>query len=732
MKKVELLSPAGNMEMAHLAIHNGADAIYLAGKSYGARKFAQNFNEEELIEVIQYAHLYGVKVYVTVNTIIYEHEIEDALNYIEFLYKNNVDALIMQDIGLITLTRKYFPNLEIHASTQCHNHNDSGLELWKKLGIKRAVLDREMTKEEIKQLKIDIEKEVFIYGALCICYSGCCLFSSLNGGRSGNRGECVGSCRMPYKLIENNKVVTTEGNYLLSAKELNTLDHLDELIDLDIDSFKIEGRMKSPSYVGYVTRCARNIIDAYYEGKQRKLTEEEKINLKKLFNRGFTKGYILNENNITNIKTPNHQGIEIGEVLGITNNKIKIKITNDTLNQEDGIRFTNSDTGMIVNRLYDKKGLLVNKLEKNEIGYIDKKDHIKNKDIILKTIDNKLNKSLEDYIPKRIPITIEVTCKINKPIKIKITDGKNHIEKYGDIIEKSTNKQVESIDIEKQLKKLGNTPYILAKINIEKDNNIFIRLSNLNALRRELTDELTKIRKEKRNYEVKLIPRIINELKKQSSTTKKKIHILTRTEEQLKECLKYKPDSIYTTNKYIYEKYKNNKNIYLRIDRVNTKENNIKESNLLVGDLGSTYLYSKDNTVITDYYLNIVNHASIDLLNQLKVKRITLSVELGLENTKELIEKISKKEKIEVLIYGRRELMIMKHNLKNGYLEDKFKNRYPIITENNLTHILEKSPLDNIEKIKEYQEIGIENYRIELWNESPKEIEKIFQKLKEI
>ena len=151
MKKIELLSPAGNMEMAHLAIHNGADAIYLAGKSYGARKFAKNFNDKELIEIIQYAHLYGVKVYVTVNTIIYEHELEDAINYIEFLYKNNVDALIMQDIGLITLTRKYFPNLEIHASTQCHNHNDSGLELWKKLGIKRAVLDREMTKEEIKK-----------------------------------------------------------------------------------------------------------------------------------------------------------------------------------------------------------------------------------------------------------------------------------------------------------------------------------------------------------------------------------------------------------------------------------------------------------------------------------------------------------------------------------------------------------------------------------------------------
>ena len=203
--RTELLSPCGNIECVYQAVNNGADAIYLAGKKFGARKYANNFTEEEIIKTINYCHLYGVKVYITVNTMIYEEEVKECLEYIEFLYKNNVDALIMQDIGLIDTVLKKYPNLEVHASTQCHNHNKEGISFLKSLGVKRIVLDRELSLDEINDIDIDIEKEVFIHGALCVSYSGCCLFSSMNGGRSGNRGECVGSCRQPYNLIENNK-----------------------------------------------------------------------------------------------------------------------------------------------------------------------------------------------------------------------------------------------------------------------------------------------------------------------------------------------------------------------------------------------------------------------------------------------------------------------------------------------------------------------------------------------
>ena len=289
----ELLSPAGNKECLYAAIHNGADAVYLGGKLFGARKFAGNFTKEELKEAVDYAHLYGVKVYVTVNTIIYNHEVKDLLEYVDYLYNIGVDAIIMQDIGMISLVRKTYPDLEINASTQIHNHNNDAISLLKELNIKKVVLDRELSLKEVKELDNRVEKEVFIHGALCNSYSGCCLFSSLNGGRSGNRGECVQSCRLPYKLIRNDKYIETENKYLLSTKELNTVAKFKELMDSDISSFKIEGRMKSPSYVGYVTKVYRKLINNYYENKPLELTEEEKDNLKILFNREFTNGYIF-------------------------------------------------------------------------------------------------------------------------------------------------------------------------------------------------------------------------------------------------------------------------------------------------------------------------------------------------------------------------------------------------------------------------------------------------------
>ena len=196
----ELLSPAGNMECLKAAVNNGADAIYLGGKTFGARAYAGNFSDEELKEAVNYAHLYGVKIYITVNTIIYNTEVDELIKYIEYLYKIGVDALIMQDIGMISLVKKVFPNMEVHASTQCHNHNNEGIKLLKELGVTRIVLDREMSLEEIENIDVDIEKEVFIHGALCVSVSGQCLLSSTIGNRSANRGRCAQPCRMKYSV----------------------------------------------------------------------------------------------------------------------------------------------------------------------------------------------------------------------------------------------------------------------------------------------------------------------------------------------------------------------------------------------------------------------------------------------------------------------------------------------------------------------------------------------------
>lgn len=403
--KKELLAPAGDFETLKQAIHNGCDAVYLGGKKFGARSFAPNFNEKELKEAISYCHLYGVKIYITVNTLVYEHEMKEVLDYIEFLYRNGVDALIMQDLGLISVVHERFPNLEIHASTQMHNHNSNQLKLLKELGITRVVLARELSLKEIEDLAktTDLELEVFVHGALCICYSGECLFSSLLLDRSGNRGSCAGICRLPFSLYEEESKVPTSGKYLLSPKELNELNNMEKLMASSITSFKIEGRMKSPTTIGYITRLYRQMMDQISNNEKPYLTPKQIKNLYSLFNREFTKGYLFEEadKDLMNNKSPNHHGIFLGQVLSVTKKRIKIKLEEE-LSQEDGIRFMPENKGMIVNYIYDQKGLLQHHAKQGTIVEVDNKIGLeKSGGSVRKTIDHQLEEELKNYSLKK-------------------------------------------------------------------------------------------------------------------------------------------------------------------------------------------------------------------------------------------------------------------------------------------------------------------------------------------
>ena len=738
MKKIELLSPVGNINTLYQAIHNGADAVYLAGTSYGARKFADNFTNEELVNAIKYAHLYGVKVYVTVNTLIHENELEDCLSYIELLHVNGVDAIIVQDIGLITMVRQKFPNLEIHASTQAHNYNEEGIKLLKSLGVTRVVLARELSLTEINNIKVDVEKEVFIHGALCVSYSGCCLFSSLNGGRSGNRGECVGSCRLPYKLIKNNEVVRLQDKYLLSTKELNTLNNVKELIESGIDSLKIEGRMKSPFYVGYVTRLYRTLIDKYYNNEELIISEEEIKKLKKLFNREFTNGYLFNDKDIMNIKTPNHLGLEIGKVIDIDKKYIKIKLTDDNLYQNDGIRFKDANQGMIVNRLYDKNKLLKNNIEVNNICYLDNKFIVKPGDILIKTIDNNLIKELENYSLKKINIDIKVECLLGEKLKIVITDGVNIVISYGNVIESSMNREVTNEDINKCINKLGNTPFKLNNIEINKDSNIFISLSNINETRRDAILKLIDLRE---NTKKEVIINEINNNYKEKLNNKINLNVLVRNIDQLKCAIDKKVDNIYITDYDLYSKYKELENVYYRVDRLDNKKE-LSNERLLVGELGNIYKYKDNNILIGDYYLNVTNSSTIEYLLSLGLNRVTISPELEDIKIKDMMHK---NYNVELIIYGRLELMLMKYcplkkclnyckECKNSkdkfFLENKDNERFPIIRNNCITHIMHSKNIDNIKEINKYIEMGITNYRIELFDEDYDEVSKLIEKIK--
>lgn len=724
----ELLSPAGNIECLKAAINNGADACYLGGKSFGARAFAGNFTNEELKEAVEYAHLYGVKIYITVNTIIYNNEVEEFIEYINYLYQIGVDALIMQDIGMISLVRQTFPNFEIHASTQLHNHNNEGIKALKALGVTKVVLDREMTLEQIENINVDIEKEVFIHGALCNSYSGCCLFSSLNGGRSGNRGECTQPCRLPYKLIKNGKYISNEDKYLLSTRELNTIHNFDKLMNSDITCFKIEGRMKSPSYVGYITRIYRKLIDNYQKNNKEIITKKEENNLKILFNRNFTNGYLFSDK-VMNISSSNHQGLEIGKVIDITPKKIKIKLS-DNLYQEDGLRFKQSNKGMIANFIYNEKNLLINEASKGDIIYLDNKINLKEKDILVKTSSPYLDKEILSTSIKKIPVDIEVTLENNYLIII-FKDNNNNIVKDKIKVDTPIKRSTTSEEVKEKLTKLGNTPFICNNINININKDIFVNMKDLNNIRRELCNKLIKERTSiKRNI-------IINKynLNYQKDTNYNiEVSLLARTKDQVQAALDMNIDRIYVDS-WLYQEYKDNNKVYLRLPRV-VNNYNYDSNNILATELGAIYKY-KNTNLISDYYLNVVNNYSIKYLLDKGVKRVTLSPEINYNYLDDYIL-----DKVEIIIYGTIENMLTKScSIKElnicpckeediYYLEDINKNRYRVLHNNCLTHIMHHKKINYLDNINYYKNLGIRSYRLELLDETYNEVVELINNIK--
>ena len=490
----ELLVPVGNYESLVAAINNGADAVYLGGKRFGARAYANNFTLEEVEAATKLCHLYGVKIYVTVNTLIYEREIKEALDYCKKLHKIGVDALIMQDVGLIDLVHQTLPNMEIHASTQMHNHSEESLKFLEDLGIKRVVFARELSLDYINNIDTKLEKEVFIHGSLCVSYSGQCLFSSCILNRSGNRGECAGMCRLPYKLYENNKLIEADGEYILSPKDISSLNNFKELMDSNIKCFKIEGRMKSPAYVGIVTKIYRTLMDQYYSGQELKILDEDLFLLKAIFNREYTKSFLHKDNNIMNFTAPNHLGVHIGEVTDVTKNRIKIKLNHD-LKQLEGIRFKNNNLGMIVNFMYNDKDELINKGKYGDTIFLDKNIGLNSLDTVLLT--NPITNEMK-VVTKKIPISMKFEGELNNEMKISAFDGEKIVIIKGDIIQVAKNSPITEERIKESLLKTGNTPFIINDLNIYIDDNIFIPIGLLNDLRRKVLDKLKTLRENKR------------------------------------------------------------------------------------------------------------------------------------------------------------------------------------------------------------------------------------------
>lgn len=701
MKKVELLAPAGNMENLKYAVMAGCDAVYLGLKKFGARAFSSNFSDSEFIEAVNYCHLYGVKVYVTLNTIIYDYEVEDFLETVDFIHKNNVDAVLIQDLGMLDLVRKTYPNLEVHASTQMHIHNLDGVKVLERLGIKRAVLARETSIDTIKHIKenSNIELEVFVHGALCVSYSGECLMSKFIGGRSGNRGECAGACRLSYDVVDDNNNILNKNKYPISTKDLNTIYYIDKLIESGVASLKIEGRMKSREYVYMVVKLYRDTIDNYYKTGKVIVNEDDLLKLKKIFNREYTKGFLFNikNNELINSYRPNHMGVNVGKVLNYKNGYATILLT-DHVSIGSGLRVlskNNKDVGILVNEFY-KNDKLVKDAYKNDIISIKVHDKVYKDDIVVITNDKSISNDIEEYIKnnkRKVLISGKVSCKLGN-ITLEVSDGVNNVVVSSNNVFKSINKSTTKEDISIKLNKLLNTVYKFNSLDINIDSNLFIPLKEINGLKNDMVMLLNDKRLYKINYVKSKYYIDLPDFKKEELITCYTNNINN---------LDKKYDIVYIDNNCL--------------SRVVDKYENY--NNVMIGELGG---FNKCSNVTTDVSFNVVNSYAVAFLHSMGSSCVTLSYEMtdsDIENlVNSYINRYNKRPNLELIVYGYPVIMCSKYSLNKEYnkdilyLKDRFNNKFRVITKNNIMYVYFYNKIDKYDK--KYYEMGINRLRFNL------------------
>lgn len=746
MQKIELLAPAGTMEALQAAIHNGCDAVYLGGTLFGARAFAGNFDCEEMKEAIQFAHLYGVKVYVTMNTLIYEDEIDEAYAYAKFLYTHGADALILQDLGLFDRIRTQLPDFELHASTQMHIHNVEGIRLLKEKGAQRIVLPRETMIEEIKEFaKESIDLEVFIHGALCISYSGQCLMSEELFQRSGNRGECAQACRMKYQLVKvqqgQEEIISTNGDYILSPKDLNTLEKIPQLIEAGITSFKIEGRMKRPAYVAQVVSLYRKAIDAYNAKQKFVISDDIKRDMRLIFNREFTQGHLFHArgNELMHAFRPNHMGIPIGKVIRASKKNITIALQAD-VHQGDGIRILQKkeDQGLLLHKIY-KNGLLVNKACKGEQIELECDAYIEPNAVVLKTSDVLQLQQLQNYPLKRMPINMQAEFFIGKAMKLTISDGVHSITQLSkQLIEEAKTSIMQEDRIKAQLSKCNDTPFEIQSLNIQFDKTSFLSIKALNELRREaFTTFLEVCRNAQRDIQekpyVKIPKQIENILPKQI--------FIVQNKQQYDACLEEGFEPKYASSLELA----NEKDLQF----TNGSIQKIQDHSDLVCECGGL---RKVNCNICEPSLYATNAYTCAFLKDQGIQQIIVPYEITTDRIKQMIhtyrEKFDHHLQFGIEVYGYRDLMISEYcpiqtyegtkkhcNLcktASYYLEDVKKQRFHLQGDTNCRmHILSMKPHDLIKEYRQFQNIGIQVYQFRFTIESKEEVQRIIKKWKQ-
>lgn len=748
LKKVELLAPAGHKDALIGAINAGADAIYLAGKRFGARAYANNFSDEELIETIDYAHVRGVRVFVAINTLVFDDEVEDLISYADFLVKHHVDALIVQDLGMIDLFVKRYPDTEIHVSTQFNTHNLYQVKMLKALGVKRIVLARETSIQTIKAIKkeVDIELEVFIHGALCVSYSGNCLMSSMIGGRSGNRGECAQPCRLPYQLYKDNQKIQ-DSSYLLSTKDLMTIDYIGELIEIGIDSFKIEGRMRKKEYVIETVKAYRHAIDQHLSHQKYDSTNDID-RLKRVFNREFTKGFVLNEvpRLINNSEFQSHLGVPLGKVIGYQKNRVKI-LLEEPIRIGDGYRILSPEPyGDIVSRIHKKDELVKEALE-NEVIELDVKNAIQIGSIVVKTTDVTIENEDLAYLSenyKCVKLNGKVTAKVGQHLKLDLSDGFHQVSvTSAELIEQADQNPTSREEIELRFSKLGNTPFEYSLLEIENDENGFIPVKMINQMRRDAIDQLVYYRT-LQDQERKVVNVMFDPLSFDDEPQTLKVKV--KTMDQYQSAISCGIEEILIEDTLKVTDIRESDVMSLR--RIQTDQKKTIEGVSYIHDIGSILLNSNQYDLYGDQFLNVTNIYSAYTLFKLGLKRITFAYEVSKDRIFKFMELFEKKFQttppVDLILYGRPDLMMTKYcpiaktyktnphcHLceKNQYaLEDRLNQKYPLLHDGSChLRILHSKPIHLFQYMDELKMSKISGFRIDLTIENAELSKKIIQ-----
>lgn len=706
---IELVAPAGDYHSFLAAVENGADAVYLGLKKYNARRRAENFTLSDLKKVVNYAHLRGVRVYLTLNTLIKDTEMESALKTAENALEAGVDALIVQDLGLIENLNAIFSGIRLHASTQINTHNLETAKYLKELGFKRIIPARELTLNEIREIKREsgLEVEIFGHGALCYSYSGQCLFSSMVGGRSGNRGLCPQACRLHYDFYipgsENMKEEKLSSGYLLSTKDLWTLPLLNEIILSGVDALKIEGRLKSAEYVAVVTSVYAREIERAIEMKEEYRPLPENVrHLEEVFSRGFSTAYLnsIRGNKMMNYQIRSNIGSFIGRVSFVDNYKGTVAISlRKKISKGDILEIWVSRGGSITQKIeeifIDGKEVETAPGGKKVEIKVEKDRHlIRNSDRVYRIFNENLSKKAErsykSISERRIPVGIDVAIKRDGSVVVEVKSTRNpdyRIKYTKNIkIEKARKSPTTGEIIENQFRKVGNTAYQISSLKVSVPRGIYIPIRKLNLLRRQALEKLDTLILKDRKPSYKKVEKSLNIRGDKRMKVNPAVAVKAGSFDMAMESINSGANIVYLRypTLRIYQnldkrkiarlhEHATQKNAYfgLSIPSVLKKEESEKLKDmleelreyldvLLVDNLGMAInLCESGFQVVSDYHLNVFNSYATRLLSKTMLRRATMSVELSLKEIKSLAS--SSEIPLEALVFGDLEIMTAEH-----------------------------------------------------------------------